>query len=725
MRKYQKKSGETIIILLITAAVVLSSVSIQATTTFPQTDNTVIMTYSFTKPVMSKIVLDHSIYDQIFIQGAPCSGNPGEPFLPTKGANLLLPPNTKVENITVTGEKTSLGIGFTILPCGKSIPLVPNARDVEPIPNEAVYTSHALFPDGLFSEVGVYQFRGYSILVLMLYPVQYIPDTGEIFYYSTLNVTITVTNDPRNNSLFRGFQQDRNELFTKIENPTLESTYDTTLPAKIISNQYDLLILTTDELKNGFEPLASQHNATGTRTIIRTLSDVGGCTPEDIRAYLQTAYTTLGIRYILLGGDADVVPAKMLWVEGMDENVTPYETDMPADLYYACLDGTYNYDGDDKWGEPTDGDNGGDVDLIADVYVGRACVDTLDEVSNFVQKTVEYLSLKPGETYLGDVTLAGEYLGDYGIASYGGTYLDQLINGSTDDGYTTVGIPAEYYRINKVYDSPGYSWPASTLISLINNGVYIINHLGHASYEYNMRMTTGDVNGLTNTHNFCFVYSQGCMSGGFDNPEGGDCIAEYFTVKNTHGAFAGIWNARYGFFWSYSTDGDSQRLDRQFWDAVFGEHIREIGRANHDSKEDNLFLIQRSCIRWCYYETNLFGDPAVTFLNGSGQQPHIRITEVKGGNGFIHASVLNEGQEPVTNIPWSITIYGGLLRFVNITTIDSLVILTAQAITSIHQDKTLFGLGKITIQVTVKYAEEWNGKGFLLGPFVLRVIQNT
>ena len=203
-----------------------------------------------------------------------------------------------------------------------------------------------------------------------------------------------------------------------------------------------------------------------------------------------------------------------------------------------------------------------------------------------------------------------------------------MVNGSSDDGYTTVGIPADQYFINKLYDAPGYYWPKSAIISLINNGVHIINHLGHASYDYNMKMGISDVNSFINENNFCFVYSQGCMSGGFDN---GDCIAEYFTVKNTHGAFAGIWNARYGWFWSYSTDGDSQRFHRQFWDAVFGENIKEIGRANHDSKEDNLFLIQRSCIRWVYYETNLFGDPAVAFVNASGIKPQLRVSDVKGG----------------------------------------------------------------------------------------------
>ena len=119
-----------------------------------------------------------------------------------------------------------------------------------------------------------------------------------------------------------------------------------------------------------------------------------------------------------------------------------------------------------------------------------------------------------------------------------------------------------------------------------------------------------------------FVYSQGCMSGGFDH---GDCIAEYFTIKTDNAAFAVIMNARYGWGVRGSTDGASQRYHRQFWDAIFGEEILEIGKANHDSKEDNINRIRQPCMRWCYYQTNLFGDP--TLLNiGSVSTATIIIT---------------------------------------------------------------------------------------------------
>ena len=64
--------------------------------------------------------------------------------------------------------------------------------------------------------------------------------------------------------------------------------------------------------------------------------------------------------------------------------------------------------------------------------------------------------------------------------------------------------------------------------------------------------------------------------------------------------------------------------------------IPEIGRANHDSKEDNLPIIGRSCIRWCYYQTNLFGDPALKITeitNNPPQKPSLPSGPTSGKTG--------------------------------------------------------------------------------------------
>jgi len=149
------------------------------------------------------------------------------------------------------------------------------------------------------------------------------------------------------------------------------------------------------------------------------------------------------------------------------------------------------------------------------------------------------------------------------------------------------------------------------LTTRINGGLHVVNHLGHGSPDYAMKLYDSDVMSQLTNADHCLVYSQTCLAGHLD---GTDCWAEYMNIKTDHGAFAVIMNARYGFGAFNSTDGASQRYNREFWDAVFnpGEGKPELGRANHDSKEDNLYRINESYMRWCYYELNLFGDPTVS-----------------------------------------------------------------------------------------------------------------
>jgi len=689
--------------VLIVASLILMSASSLAVAERRDNSNQLVMNYSFEQPNIKKINIENTVYDEVVLPGVSSTGNPGEPCLPIKGSYILLPQGTTVDKITITtSEKMCLGEGFFVKPVGEIVPLSKRDSVSLPTPDEKIYSSSNEFPGDLFTEVGVYCFRGYKILVLDLYPVQYMPTSGELFCYNDMTVSIKLSSDKTINPLYRGFEKDKLEVINKVDNPKAVTTY--TQPDIHPVDSYDLLILTTDGLKDGFELLKNAHDYEGITTVIKTLSDVGGSTPEDIREYIGDAYTDLGIDYVLIGGDDGVVPAKTLWVFGLDEETTPYDTFMPSDIYYSCLDGPYNFDGDNKWGEPTDGEGGGDVDLMAEVYVGRACVDNMNDVNNFVSKTVTYINQDPELEYLSNACFAGEHMGDYGIATWAGNYLDQMIDVCSDDGYTTQGVPSADYNIDKLYDRdwPGNYWSYTEIMNRIDNGVHFINHLGHASYDYDMKMDSEDVYDLTNTE-FCFIYSQGCMAGGFDDPYGYDCIAEDFTVKTDTGAFAGIWNARYGWFWSYSTDGDSQRFQREFWDAVFGEMIPQIGRANSDSKEDNLAIIGRSCIRWVYYETNLFGDPSLAFFKDSHAHPDIEIGDVTGGFG-VESMIKNTGDADATGVEWTITVTGGIFDLINKTfsgTIPELVVDEEVTVNS----NIFLGLGPIKIAITAECNE--------------------
>ena len=619
-------------------------------------EGSILVKYKFDKPEVKKIVVNENIYDKVILEDVTNFGNPGEPLIPMKGAYILLPKNSEVKDIEVShGKIISLGKGFDLEPVGDLITTSQNIRIKPSTSTKETYASSEMYPGALYSKVGTYYFRGYAILVLTLYPVQYIPSTGELLYYTDIIVNVE-TSQTDDNQFYRAGEKDRLEVLNKVDNPKVLETYDENKLIKMSQEGYDLLILTTSKLKSGFRPLKTAHENKGLKTEIKTLNDISSnpdsVTAEDIREFVRNEYTENSIEYLLIGGDKDIVPTKMLYVSGYDEDTWFYEDIMPVDQYFGYLDGPFNYDGDNRWGEPNDGDNGGDVDLFAEVYVGRACVDNVQDVNNFVQKTISYLNTNAGDEYLSKVILAGEFLGEYGTLNFGGDLLDALVDGSDRDGFTTVGIPSNKYDITKIYDRdwPGFDpnnswetgWSMTDLLQLVNKNIHILHHDGHSNYVYNMKMSNDYISEFTNTKPF-FAYSVGCMAGGFDY-SGDDCFAEYMTVKTSSGAFAGIWNARYGFFWADRTDGDSSMYARQFYDAIFGEKITVLGKANQDSKEDNLHLLHRSMMRWTNYQLNIFGDPSIIFhISEPPEKPTIEgPSSGNAGETYTYTAVTTE-----------------------------------------------------------------------------------
>jgi len=589
--------------------------------------------FTFTAPQIHQIVINNQLYDEVLMPDAQGAWNTGEPNLPAYSVSVLLPQGTTAADISIQpGTKIQLGSGFTVAPVEQPVKLSElTTVCAKGTTDPKIYSSDNVFPSTLFSTVGTYSFRGYNLLILLLYPVQYQPISGQLSYFDEMTVVIKIIQTGSVSPLYRNLEKDRIEVAKKVDFLDSFSSYGITPFAPLTATGYDLLILTTDALKEGFVPLKEAHKAQGLKTEIKTLTDIsyslGQVTPETIRDFIRNEYITNGINYVLIGGDSDVIPAKMLWVQAGQDSTT-----MPSDLYYGCLDGTFNYNNNDKWGEPHDGEGGGDVDLVAEVYVGRASVGDITETNNFVQKTISYMNT--GGYSSGPALMVGEYLWgppDYAV-TFGDNSMDELINGSHANHYTTVGMPLDAYTFDRLYDHnwSGFDlnyplntgWPTAEIISRINNGVRFINHLGHSSTTYNMRMVPSDIQGLSNTV-LPFVYSQGCYAGAFDE---GDCMAEYFTVKTTHAAFAAIMCARYGWGIPGSTNGPSQYFNRFFWDAVFGENITSIGKANQDSKEENLKRINGECMRWCYYEMNLFGDPTLTFMTQNNTPPEIPLT---------------------------------------------------------------------------------------------------
>ncbi|MEN8224254.1 MAG: C25 family cysteine peptidase, partial [Bacteroidota bacterium] len=285
------------------------------------------------------------------------------------------------------------------------------------------------------------------------------------------------------------------------------------------------------------------------------------------------------------------------------------DNDIPADLYYSGLDGTWNDNGDNLWGEI------GEDDLLPDVAVGRFSFSNQTELNAMLNKTTSYQDNPiPGEfTY---PLLAGEHLWNSPL-TWGSDYLNLLVGYHDDNGYTTIGIPPDH-NIDSLYEKY-QSWGGSDIIAEINTGKSFVHHCGHANSSNVMHLSTSDitnsnfsqVNGIT--HNFTFVFSHGCICGAFDNA---DCIMEHM-VKIENFAAAVIGNSRYGWFNEGQTEGPAAHLHREMVDALYEEQMGRIGAAFVECKIQTAPWVnapgqhEEGALRWNFYDINILGDPTL------------------------------------------------------------------------------------------------------------------
>ena len=614
-----------------------------AVATVQVTKGKMILEYEFSEPAISR----NAEYDLVQIKGLELYERTGAPIVPVRPVTVLVPFGKKVvATRVIVLDARELPGTYQLPPAQKPYPLSHRGRIERTEPNPAIYGQATPWPGIQHKKVAAQSKRGYQLFTANLFPLQYTPATGKISYTTKLRLEIDLADSGRANAL-RPSRRTTSALSRMVDNPGLLRAY----PAKGISVQklerlaalpdggpYQYVIITNGTLESApgpwnFQALRDAKIARGmTATIVTTewiYTNYNGTRPDggsdnqtQIRNFLIDAYQDWGTEYVLLGGTNDIVPARKFWVQAWPGGDI---TTMPVDMYYGCVDPaacTFDYDADGDYGEPTDGVGGGDVDLYAEIYVGRAAVENAAELENFTKKTITYDSTH--SEYLPRISMLGEHLGFGGASEYAKDSMEQIRLGGEYDGYFTYGFEnhpqPDFFDFNTVgclpeepeccwplYDKD-YDWPKGDLIDLMDGGVHIFNHLGHASYTYCMKLSTSDLASLTNTDYF-FAYSQGCKPGGFDTS---NCFAEVITSME-HGAFAAVMNAHYGWGRTYSTDGPSHRFDRQFWDAVLSEDMLELGRANQDSKEDNLWDINGECIRWCCYELNLFGDPQQQF----------------------------------------------------------------------------------------------------------------
>jgi len=576
--------------------------------------NSLLLQFSFPPPT----VAEDSAFDSISILGLPQYGAPGEPVLPFKIVDVLIPRGKEVQQVHVTtGNRRMLEGRFNVAFGRTSMPISSNASVVDQ-PDENIYNSVNPYPGSLFSQMSEQYARGYEVLPLKFYPVQYIPGIGELYYFETMTVTVTLRETCKLSSLFRNSLEDNELILNIVSNPHEANTYTETMVGTTQAESarplasYDYVVVTNNDLRSSFQTLVNWKIQKGLTATIVLVEDImknpnynsnglygdGSGSPRfndtqaHIRNFIKDAYLNWDTKYVLLGGDDEIIPSRGVYCSGgYYSNYSDYN--IPCDMYYGALDGSWDKDNDTIFGEavyhwtgPENGTAGEEADFFAEVYVGRATVDTAQEAMNFVNKTVTY-EQTPQANYLKKALMIGNT-------------LDPITEGGNGKDRTSDIIPQ--YTTTRLYSRDG-TYDRAAVINEMNNGTHIVNHDGHSNYLTVMGLYRSDVDSLTNTEYF-MVYSLGCYSAAFDEATSGstEAVAEHF-IFNSHGAFAYIGNSRYGWYCSASTDGPGDRYDQMFF-TLINNGTRNLGKALQLSKE-----LEPVLDRWTCFTLNLLGDP--------------------------------------------------------------------------------------------------------------------
>ncbi len=377
------------------------------------------------------------------------------------------------------------------------------------------------------------------------------------------------------------------------------------------------VIVTEDDMAGEFQRLADWKTQSGVPAVVRTMSFIrsqyprGSDDAERVRDFIRDAYSRWGTKWVLLGGDTDVIPTRYA-------HTTFYGgANIASDLYFSCLDGNWDGDGDQYYGEGyvSASSPGDSIDLLPDVYVGRAPASTVAEAQLFVNRALGYERTPVGD-YERNVLIFAEVLfpedwqpGDF-IQLDGGTLGDEILADVNNNPsmHTT--------RLYQNYTAP---WVAGVLpesraavVDSLNRGYGISVHIGHGSRNV---MSLGDANifnpdalALSNGSRLTNLYAINCTSNAIDYP----CIGEAFLHAPNGGAVTSIGSTDLDFIYA------GRQLEQEYFRLVFDDSVTAIGEAQAKQKLPMLINSDTdNAYRWMEQSVLLLGDPELHMWTGT------------------------------------------------------------------------------------------------------------
>lgn len=582
-------------------------------------------------------------FDAVRLRGGATWGPDGSPALPALPVTLRIPEGMTVSDVEVQVLKSETLRGRyrlmrqrTLSSDGKS-----NPEPESPMRLDAA--GH--YPAEIATVGTVGRLRGRTLGGIVLVPFRYRESDGSLEVLRQVELIVTL--EPTKSDRSQDFMPMRQEPWAEatfgveaerialngspIPADVLESRIDArgrlkplinsgspfhpTFRPSVNGSPVEYVIITDDAQAATYQLLADWKTQSGVPAVVRTVSWIkanypnGVDTQETIRSFIRDAAQKWGTIWVVLGGDTPVIPARYGFTQffGGEE--------IPTDLYFQCLDGNWNADGDAIFGEGygsavTPGD---DCDLYPDVYLSRLPTNNVAEAQVVVNKLLAYQKT-PQNGYLTKFLAAAEVL-------FPQTYSngDSVLFDGADVAETAKAFITPWWTKVCLYERcPAPQYPTcikerkSTVIDSINAGFGLVHHVGHgfintmAVGEGDQTLTNADADAFTNGLKTFFLYAINCTSAAIDF----SCISERFLLNPNGGSVGCAGSTRFDFpstGWAYQDE---------FYRLLFQQNYTEVGRCGDGSKLPFVPLAsQDNTHRWTQFTQVLLGDPQMQIWN--------------------------------------------------------------------------------------------------------------
>ena len=565
---------------------------------------------------------------KVTLTGGQIQNNPGAPVIEHKNVKITLPPNTKVTGISVeTSNPQTIWLGEIDFIRG-DIKTGDFPQDTAWFRNLRIYGINKIYPEIRAEILNSGYWGNIHIADLAVYPIAYKPVTRELILYREITIHVNLEPSTSNNGLIAS--SDRNAyqalgqlVANKIDLPVFASPAggrgNEGVLGTIPSPEY--LIITSAEIAPGFFRFLEWKNQKGIPTDMALIEDILGTTSgvdhaEQLRNYLIGAYND-GVRYVLLGGNEDVLPIRYLYPNNINGSIPELRNQQISDLYFADLTGNWDVDADGVWGESYNDE----PDYYPELYVGRVPARTAEQAEIWGNKAILY-EKNPGN---GDPSYLTKALF---------ICADQMRDLNQHNNLANM-VPSNFtVDATRLIEEPSGSSQnptqplAETVIDVLQEGWGFTTNLNHGDFSWYASMSSGynssnrsgvwgdtvvwdgcgAMSDLTTTDRPSVHYSISCVVAAIDFDKGvffpgpyvsPYCFMESYLFEEGSGvAFLG--NTRWGWV------SASYNLERRFVERVFNDSTNRLSVAEALSKLD--YPNSRDI---CYGH-NLFGDPEMS-----------------------------------------------------------------------------------------------------------------